>query len=344
MNQRSRRSPPYKPGVHARNRSLAPSQNTYKDQIPTIESDLLDRIHTGSRQSGGTWINTLTHLRREVHICHEFIKYDYTTGLVPPVLFVVAVAVHYHLSLAEFTVAAVKGLALFLGYIYSFCLSNQLAGITEDRINKPNRPIPTGLVTPDQAWSRLVFVLVIYATLGLWFQVAWWVLLWQAALILHNQGRWSWHWSGKNMIMGVGTLAQLSAAWGIVAPISSTGWRWILTLSAIIFSLIPLQDLRDIHGDLAGGRRTFPVVFGCRFTRAYLVVGFGLLPLVVHQLLIRPAATVPWAVVVDLVLCAWAWTIAARTICWRTPRADHWTYTLWTYWYTAILASGVIIL
>jgi 4-hydroxybenzoate polyprenyltransferase len=281
---------------------------------------------------------------REIRICHEFIKYDYATGFIPPVLFVIMVADYYQLPMATFISVVAKGLLIFLGYIYAFCLSNQLAGVLEDRINKPSRPLPTALLTTDQAWSRLVFVLVGYASLGLWFGVAWWVLLWQGVLLLHNQGRWSTHWTGKNVIMGVGTLAQLAAAWSLVAPISGVGWQWILTMSIVIFTLIPLQDLRDIDGDRAEGRRTFPVAFGSRLTRGYVAVGFGVLPWVIHTQLMSTGRSSHWVTAVDLILGGWAWVIAWRVLYRRTPRADHWSYTLWTFWYCATLASLIIVL
>jgi 4-hydroxybenzoate polyprenyltransferase len=275
-----------------------------------------------------------------MRIFHGFIKYDYATGFIPPSLFVLAIGLHYHLSATTLLLDVGKAVLIFAGYIYAFCLSNQLADISEDRINKPSRPLPTGLVTREQAWTRLVFVLVCYAALAQWFGVAWWVLLWQAALLLHNQGRFSWHWLGKNVIMGIGTLAQLAAAWCLVMPLTETGWRWVPTLSVVIFTLIPLQDLRDIAGDMAVGRRTFPIVFGKPFTRAYVAVGFCLLPLLIHIQLMAPREPDPYVIFADLTLGAWAVLIAARTIAFRTPRADHLTYTLWTLWYTTTLATA----
>lgn len=316
------------------------------DPMPDGPYDMAEAPRHGSavRPVSGKGRSLVASLAREIRICHGFIKYDYATGFIPPALFVVAVAHHHQLAPLAFLVTAIKGAALFFLYTYSFCLSNQLAGIAEDRLNKPDRLIPTRQVSAEQAWTRLVFVLVGYAALGLWLGVAWPVLLWQAALLLHNQGRWSWTWFGKNLIMGVGTLAQLAAAWALVAPITTVGWRWILTMSIIIFTLIPLQDLRDIHGDHAGGRRTFPLVFGVGFTRAYVAVGFAVLPLAVHTQLMRPAWPDARVIAADLVLCVWAWCIALRTVFLRTPRADHWTYTLWTLWYTATLASALVAL
>jgi 4-hydroxybenzoate polyprenyltransferase len=279
---------------------------------------------------------------RELRIAHGFMKYDYMTGFVPPAVFVVAVAVHQGLAPAQFAGVALEGLALFFLYTYTFCVSNQLSGIAEDRLNKPSRPLLTGMLTEREAWTRLVIALVVYAALGLWFHAFWFVLLWEVVLLLHNQGRWSRNWLGKNAIMGVGTLAQLGAAWAIVAPVTPLGWRWILTLSLVIFTLIPLQDLRDLAGDRAAGRRTFPLVFGTRFTRAYVFVGFLLLPLLVHAELMRGADGLK--VVVEVALCVVAWAIAARTVLLRNARADHWTYTLWTWWYTATLASAIVVL
>jgi len=284
----------------------------------------------------------MSRIVRELRICREFTKYDLTTGLVPPVLFVLAAAVHYHLTAGACAVALGKGAVVFTLYIYAFCLSNQIAGVDEDQRNKPDRPLPLGLVPRDGAWSRLVVVLVGYTAVGLWWGIVEWVVLWQAILVLYNQGRWSRHWLAKNALIALGTFVQLGAAWTLVAPMSPLGWRWILIVSLAILVLIPVQDLRDMAGDRLAGRRTFPLAFGATFTRAYLSVGFIALPLATHALLIAPAGAT--ATMADAVLAAIAWVVAFRVAACRSARADHLTYMLFTYWYMAILLSATLVM
>lgn|GEM_PF-3715434 len=48
------------------------------------------------------------------------------------------------------------GLSLvhFSFYIYNFCLANQIVGVEEDGINKPDREVPSGRLSIQGAWLR----------------------------------------------------------------------------------------------------------------------------------------------------------------------------------------------
>src|SRR5262249_40970198 len=157
-----------------------------------------------------------------------------------------------------------------------------LAGINEDALNKPDRPLVIGACTPRGAAARLTVVLVAFQVCGWWLGVLPWAALWGVALLAHNQGGWSRHWLGKDMVMGGATWAQLAAAWEIAGPVDRVGWVWIATLSVVIFLLVPLQDLRDRAGDSCNGRLTLVMRLGERNTRVGLAAGFTLLPIGVH--------------------------------------------------------------
>ena len=180
------------------------------------------------------------------------------------------------------------GLVYMALYSYTFDLSNQLMGIAEDQMGKPDRPLVRGLCTPRGAWKRWIAAALLFLLLG-WLWGVWlWAAIWVLLGSWHNFLGGAKHWVGKNLLNGLGTIAQLAPMWQLSAPLTTSAWIWIMTIAIANFVLIPLQDLRDLTGDHVNGRRTFPIVFGETVTRIYLAVGFLLLPLVVFRVLIFP--------------------------------------------------------
>jgi 4-hydroxybenzoate polyprenyltransferase len=237
-----------------------------------------------------------------------------------------------------------RAMIYFFLYGYTFCLSNQLAGVEEDRRNKPHRPLVRGLVTVAGARRRLAISMVAYVLAGLWLRVLEWTLLWMAVTILHNQFRLSRFWVTKNTAMFLGIIAMLTSGAQQAGGTSATIWRWIIVIAATNAVLVPLQDLRDIEGDLAVGRRTFPQVFGDRATRVLLCSGFCGYPLLLQALLIAPARTSPVTVAFDSIWVFLSLLVAVRVAICRTKRADHLTYLLYCWLYCAILAAPGFVL
>lgn len=279
----------------------------------------------------------------ELEISWRFIVNDVWTTVLPASAFVLAAirfSGHTGLHLvADF----LRGAVYFWLYTYGFTLTNQLYGVEEDRINKPFRPLVTGRSSYRGAQIRAVLVLIAFPILAWGLGVLRWALIWEVTYLLTNVVRLERHWFLKNLSMGIGVTSQLAAAWAIVAPLNPLAWRWILTLATSIWLLIPLQDLRDIEGDLANRRRTFPIALGERFSRWYLAAGFTALPFVVHFLLLAPSKS-PLAPVMDVILAALNLLVIVRVLRLRTPEADHRTYRRFEQWYTLALVAAIIAL
>lgn len=280
----------------------------------------------------------------EGRITWGFLRYDVSSAIVPAILFTVAAWTHQGGSSRGLLGVLGRGALYFCLYLYTFCLANQLTGIEEDRLNKPDRPIVSGLVTQEGARVRWWLGMLAFTLAGGVLGVLRWALLWEAVVVAHNQGGVAKHWFAKNLCMAVGIVAQLAAAWSLVAPIPPVVWRWSLSLAAVIFFLVPLQDLRDLEGDRAMGRRTFPMVFGEAIARPALAIGFALLPIVVHVALLAPVGWTPRTAACELGLGLMSALISARILLLRSRRADHRTYLLFTFWYCLVLASAIVVL
>ena len=117
----------------------------------------------------------------------------------------------------DFVTVIPWALLYFFLYQYSFNLSNQIAGIEEDKINKPDRPIPSGLITLQGAKHRWYVVTALYIVAGMAIGNVWSSLLWLIATSLHNDCGWDKHWFTKNsIIMVIGVIVQAWASWSIV--------------------------------------------------------------------------------------------------------------------------------
>ena len=281
---------------------------------------------------------------RELRLVWAFIRYDISTTLVPALLFTLAAYKETQPSLISRLDTIALSLVYFLLYAYVFCLSNQIVGVEEDRRNKPDRPIVAGMVTRQGAQVRMYVVMLLFALIGQLLSIGLWTALWLLVVLLHNQCGWSSHWFGKHLCMAVGVLAELAAAWQIMGPLNLRALIWLGVIALVMFPLVAVQDLRDMRGDDAIGRRTFPLVFGERFTRLFVAVGFWILPLVMHATIVRISVPTAAALVCDVALAAVSVLIAARVLICRSRAADHLTYMAFTYWYCIALATAVVIL
>ena len=286
----------------------------------------------------------ITLLGRELAVSWQFVAGDLSSAVVPPFLFMFAA---WRTAGAQWTalpVILLQEIVYFWLYIYGFCLANQLVGITEDRENKPHRPLVRGVISPRGAWHRWLVVMALFDILAVSFGVLKYAFIWQLIIVVHNFAQGAKNWFIKHISMSIGIVVQLAAAWSIITPITPIAWRWILLPASVIFPLVTLQDLRDVEGDTKAGRKTVPILLGQTITRMFLSVGFVILPLVVHYLVMVPAGS-NWRVwFFDILLALCSLLIAVRVFLLRTRLADHHSYLLLTYWYCLFTFSAVMVL
>lgn len=283
-------------------------------------------------------------ITRELWLSWRFVGRDASTTIIPGMLFLIAAWASHPSPATPLLPVLARGAIYFWLYVFIFCLSNQVHGVEEDRLNKPDRPLVRGDVSLRGAWQRWLLAMLIFPLVGWSFGVLAWALLWQAIVVLHNFGGWGRHWVTKNLAMTLGTLVQLGAAWQMAAPtISPEAWRWIILISLVVFPMVTVQDLRDLAGDRATGRRTFPLVFGESPTRWLVCAAFvGVVPML-HFGLLQQAGVDAGMLLCDAILAALCLTIAWRVLRHTGAHADHRTYMLFTYWYCAILATAIVV-
>ncbi|MFE6817204.1 UbiA family prenyltransferase [Streptomyces sp. NPDC057675] len=225
----------------------------------------------------------------------------------------------------------------FLLAICVFDLSNQIVGVPEDRVNKPSRPLVTGLLTLRGAWWRLAAATVALLFSGWVLDVVHLALLWVVVAGANNHLGLAKRPFLKPLIVGVQAGIQLLSAWQVGGGEPARFVPCVIAVSALLMLLMPLQDLRDVAGDRCMGRRTLPLVYGARAMRIYLCVGFLLTPVAVRLLVEAHVLwTGGWVEAVAAVICA---ATAVRVVTLRSPASDDATYRLLVLWYTAMAAA-----
>ena len=283
----------------------------------------------------------------ELRLSYRFMWRDIPAAVLSGVAFTLVAARHHGSSASDCVSAVLWALIYFFHYIYSFNLSNQYAGAEEDKINKPDRPIPSGLVTVEGARFRWYIVTVLYLLAGLAIGNVWSSLLWILGCLAHTHCGLSEHWFTRNSVfLPIGTVVIGWAAWTIV-----TGSIWmdqesVLFLGMVSFyvgALANLQDFRDVEGDMEVGRKTMPIQFGMS-TSKYLQSFLFIVQFVIfYGVMFSIRSSTSWQIVFMVVdLLVRLYFIVHLLLLDHTPTDLHHTYHLFTKHFVFFISAGLV--
>lgn len=167
------------------------------------------------------------------------------------------------------------GICLFIaGFVYNYVyIINALADIEADKINKADRPLPSGKLSKKTVYIYLGFVTIVSIVgiqmlfTGLNLYMAWFVLLMGLLYSIPPIA-----------LKRIPIYGAFVTGWGLIHPIFITGDMRILQ-DAIILILLAfgntiLKDLSDIEGDRAAGIK---VVTDFLSVKGVLMISFLLL-------------------------------------------------------------------
>lgn len=286
----------------------------------------------------------MTATMREARLIIGFTRMDVWTTVIPMPFFFIAGLKHADGSPAELAAKTVGAIVYLWLFVYTFTLNNQLTGVEEDRLNKPFRPLVTGAVTTQEARIRFLVTSALFPVTGWLLGVLWWALAWMAITFVYNAIGGGRNWVVKNLCNGIGVFLLTAATWQIATPLTSTSWRWVIFMASIVAILSPLQDLRDVPGDIAAGRRTIPIALGDIPARICLAAGFTALPIGAYFTLYNPSPHRGWALAAALISLLMSWTIVYRLRRRDDTEHDQRTYRLWEQWFTFIFISSIAVI
>jgi len=286
-------------------------------------------------------------LFHELRLFHLFCRSNYDATLFAILCIVVPSSICQVIEDIEYYNIVIRILRTLLGvalFIYQFDLSNQITGVEEDRINKPTRPIPSQIISVDQAQMRWYSVSGGYILFGWFYGILQYTLTWQILSYLNNFKNWSKNWIWKNFCMGPGTFIIVSIHLLLMNGkmyLSDYEYQWCIFLSFVVFFNVHLQDYRDVDGDKKAGRKTFPMLFPIHISRRITST--------VHAI----TACVSWyyvgnGTVIGHVFCCLHFILfmimAYRVLEEKGRRYDHLTYEVLCVWFGVALVFMIILI
>jgi len=196
-------------------------------------------------------------LARPILTAYAFTKSDYKTVIFPTLCYGILAAPTMNAALARLP-SLTAWTWLFL---LQFCAANQMYSQEEDAINKPYRPIPSGLISVQGTVVLRWILIPMCLALSLQYDVLYAGISLTVAFLIYNELHADNAWYTKNFLNAVG-LVSWNVGAAKIAGADSNGTEWIIPYvsTVLISTTIHVQDFRDEAGDREQGRVTFPVV------------------------------------------------------------------------------------
>ena len=222
---------------------------------------------------------------------------------------------------------------IFTIILFNFANQRSPGSVLEDSINKPWRPIPSGMITPDQTRRAALFVAPIALACNYSMGVGVEGLLMQVLTFYYND------LCGSDEVIRDGIIAiayavvntmSLKLCIGPENTVSAQGMMWIAIISGIILTTMSVQDLKDQEGDKARDRKTLPLVIGDLGTRIIIACCVPLWSVLCASF---------WDLESGVIYClplALAISVTWRVLVKRTAEEDSKTWKLWCAWHTVV--------
>ncbi len=168
---------------------------------------------------------------------------------------------------------------------------NQIYDLPVDRVNKPDFPLPSGVMTVEQAWTVSITTGVLGSLLAWWSMPSWLSLCFSGfmtwASLVYSIPRFGSRrvrqspWLTKLFtLIARGTVLPavtfLTVWW--LAPGQSLGWVYLafLLTFAMLFcvGMNTFEDIPDMKGDQEGGYRSFALALGAVKTACICLAAF----------------------------------------------------------------------
>jgi 4-hydroxybenzoate polyprenyltransferase len=226
---------------------------------------------------------------------------------------------------------------------------NQIYDLTNDRVNKPGRPIPSGRMSLREAGWVSAILFAVALGLAALVNVQCFALALAAALLtwaysappLRTKRRGLW----ANITIAVprGLLLKV-AGWSTVKSIfGSEPWFIGSIFGLFLLGASTTKDYSDIAGDRADGCRTLPIVYGVRKS-AWMISPSFVLPFLLLPLGVATGVLTGHALFLTLMgfgLAAWG-----SYVCWlilRRPEelASTENHVSWTHMYWMMFVTQI---
>jgi 4-hydroxybenzoate polyprenyltransferase len=282
-----------------------------------------------------------------------FTKSDFKTVILPQSTFAIAGALSAANLLGRdpLTMTEVAGrMPLVLIWIWLNLLVENLSNqrpkgsIIEDAANKPWRPLPSGRITPEETRTLLMVSIPLAVGAGMALgafkpSICLMTLIWMyndlegsssdiwLRNLLNAGGLLCFSWGALSVMSKDHDLLNMAFSTSNDGLLAERAYTWMFVTGAVIMTTVHAQDMPDVEGDKARGRKTVPLLYGEWWARSSLAV------MVMFWSVLCPsmwAGTATW----------WAWVppllvgcaISALTLLRRGQPVDEIAWKLWCLW------------
>lgn len=255
--------------------------------------------------------------------------------------------------MTEMVSPAAKTIILGISSAYIFDIANQSTSPEEDKINKPYRPIPAGLISVNEARTRwalswLAGSILTYYLLGTWSM--WHMLHWQVLVfILYAYPAWqSWFMRSYFAAAGYAILGRLLNE---MLTKHTKGWDVSLYTELCIFfwflATVHIQEFHDVEGDRKSGRKTLPVLLSpgqLHVLRACTSTFFVIFSLILYACAYQRRTTQPLVLLLGLLQQVLSCVVAYRVLFSTSRSMDKRTYIFYYYAHALTIQMLLILL
>jgi 4-hydroxybenzoate polyprenyltransferase len=233
---------------------------------------------------------------------------------------------------------------------------NQIYDLDIDRVNKPRRPLPAGVLSMGGAWRFTVLCFVL--AWGLAFLAAppgleghrecFFIVLFTSVLVWAYSApplRTKRHgiWANVTIAIPRGVLLKV-AGWSTVKTILGAEPWFIGTIFGLfVLGASTTKDFADIEGDRKGGCQTLPILYGVK-KAAWIIAPFFVLPFVLIPIGVRTGVLTGNPVLLD-VLAAALVAYGVYTVYLLVRRPEELAFTenhpSWTHMYLMMMVAQV---
>ena len=215
---------------------------------------------------------------------------------------------------------------------FNICNQSQPGAVLEDLKNKPQRPIPAGRITADEA-RQYIFLLHL-AVIGLSTKLGGLYPSYALHLLTYwyNELGSGETWLLRNLINAGGYLCFITGAMQVAGETQGLDYSgralgWLVLVAVIISTTMQMQDLYDQEGDKLRDRKTVPLVFGDLQARYSIAIPVALWSIVAPSYWQLPILGFLPSVALGTVL-------VLRLLDRSKSKAEHdkKTFKIWTVW------------
>ena len=227
-----------------------------------------------------------------------------------------------------------------------FNLSNQRLpdAIAEDKLNKPYRPIPSGLLSSTTARRALLYGIPSVVLISYFLGAHQESIIMVGLTWMYNDLRGGdENFVLRNLIIaisfGVYNHASSRIAKGSVhtPELGIAGQQWIILISLVILTTMQIQDLQDVEGDKKRGRRTVMLVLGMQTSRWCTALPILAWSFAIPYIIGAMAVTISSILVLGLgVYTAW------RVLHLTSTKEDNKSWNVWAVWLIALYTLPLV--